>query len=176
MSTWLWKPAKSGFRMGGLATSPSGWENQNGETLQGLADNHSSTMAGINASYQIGRFSAETGFLNDVSNESDGGKFYLRGSFIVLAGNKFNLSITAKVEALDDDLVNYYYGVKGVETYIVDSSTNTSLGLIGTYSLSPNWKIIGAVSSTALGDEIAESPLMEEDNYNMALIGTTYSF
>lgn len=172
----LLQPDKNGFHLDKLTTSPSGWEKQNGETLQGLADTYNSTMTGINASYQIGRFSAETGFLNDISNESDGGKFYLRGSFIVLSSDKFNLSITAKVEALDDDLVDYYYGTKNREIYTSDSSTNATLGVIGTYSLNHQWKIIGAVSSTTLGDEIAESPLIEDNNYNMALIGTTYSF
>ena len=127
----------------------------------------------VNAAYINGRFSAQTGYLAD-NNEA--AKFFVQSTYVVFTNYKFNIAVTAKIEALDTKRVQNYYGVLSTNLNISDTSTNATLGLIGTYELSPKWTIIGALTSTALADDIADSPLIEHNKYNMALIGTSYSF
>ncbi|NQZ80351.1 MAG: MipA/OmpV family protein [Colwellia sp.] len=135
--------------------------------------NQTDTEKQVNAAYINGRFSAQTGYLID---QNEAAKFFVQSSYLVFTNYKLNITVTAKIEALDTERVQHYYGVINPNVYISDTNTNATLGLIGTYELSPKWTIIGALTSTALANDIADSPLIEHNKYNMALIGTTYSF
>lgn len=172
--TWFWNPNNNNFLAGRLPTIYQDFNHDGDSAFQEIISNNYSPIYTINASYRYGRFSAETGYLSDVSDGLDGSKFFIQSSFVVLTHENFNLSLTAKFEALDEALITHYYNNLGSNA--ADSSTNATLGLIGTYDLSPQWKIMGAVTSTTLGDEIAQSSLINDDKYNMALIGTTYYF
>lgn len=66
-------------------------------------------------------------------------------------------------------MVGYYYGID-------EATLNTTLGVIGTYKLSKNWTAIGAVTVTALGDEVSDSVISTDDKANVALLGAVYSF
>jgi outer membrane scaffolding protein for murein synthesis (MipA/OmpV family) len=195
VGAWFWTTKNSHFKVGGMITTHQWWEYDDAR----LRDNNNEgrlPLTGINAAYQNGRFSAETGILN---HESNGAKFFIKGAYIVAKTPNFSLELTAKIEALDDNLVEHYYGV---DSYGVDhigqknvgignshlnsqypsspfqgeSSENTSVGLTGSYSFSNNWTVTGSVTTTTLGEEIIASPLIKGVSRNMALIGTTYSF
>lgn len=172
--TWFWNPNNNNFLAGGLPTVYLDFNHKSDPIFQDVTINNYSPIYAINASYSYGRFRAETGYLSDLSDGFDGSKFFIQSSFVVLIHENFNLSLTAKFEALDEELVAHYYNT--LSSNSTDSSTNATLGLIGTYDLSPQWKIMGAVTSTTLGDEIVQSSLISDDKYNMALIGTTYYF
>lgn len=195
VGAWFWATKNSHFKVGGMITTHQWWEYDDAR----LRDSNTGgrlPLTGINAAYQNGRFSAETGILN---HESNGSKFFIRGAYIVAKTPHFSLELTAKIEALDDKLVEHYYGVDsyGVDNYGQknvnignshfnsqypsnpfqgESSENTSLGLTGRYSFSNNWTVTGSVTTTTLGEEITASPLINGVSRNMALIGTTYSF
>lgn len=177
LGAWAYK-ADNGFRVGGVIMQHKGWESGDGDLLDEYKDRDPSTMAGINAAYKTGMFSSEFGYVSDISDESEGAKFYAQASYTMLATPKYSLTVAAKVEALDEDLVKYYYSGNEAngDRYYADSTTNVTLALIGTYNISEKWKVIAAVSATSLGDEIEDSPLVEDDAYNMALLGATYSF
>lgn len=177
LGAWAYK-GDNGFRVGGVITQHKGWESSDGDLLENYKDRDASTMAGVNVAYAKGMFNSEAGYVVDVSDESDGAKFYAQATYTMLATPKYTLSIVAKVEALDDDLTEYYYSGFNEDNsiYVADAATNVTLGLIGTYNINKKWKVIAAVTATSLDDEIADSPLVEEDTHNIALIGASYSF
>ncbi len=168
LGAWLLK-SDNGFRFGGVVSHHAGWDSDDGDLLVGLEDRDASIMAGVNAAYSKGMFSSEIGYVTDVSDSSDGAKFYAQAGYTVLATPQYTLTLSAKVEALDKDMVEYYHLTK-------ESTVNATLSVIGTYKLSKKWTLMGLVSATSLGDEIADSPISEDDTHNMALIGATYSF
>lgn len=163
---WLYK-SDNGFRVGGLIASHRGYEKNDGKKL--VIDRDSSTMAGVNLAYNKGLFSAEVGYLTDVSDTSEGAKSYIQARYTFIANREYSLSAAAKIENLDEDIVDYYYGNS-------ESTTNTSLSLIGTYRLNEKWNLLGVITATSLGDEIADSPIVEDDSYNSIILGATYSF
>lgn len=168
---WLYKN-KNGFRFGGVVTSHSGYDKEdikNNELAEAWGDRDASFMAGVNAAYRYQKFNIEAGYVTDVSNNSEGGKFYASASYTVFADKQKTLTLNARLERLDEDMVNYYYGVD-------DATLNTTLGVIGTYKLSKNWTAIGALTVTALGDEVSDSVISSDDKANVALLGAVYSF
>lgn len=166
LGAWLLK-SESGFRLGGVIMSHAGYDKEDGDLL--IVDRDDSTMAGVNLAYSKGLFSTEVGFVKDVSDTSEGSKFYAQAQYTMVATPKYTVSVSAKLENWDEDLVGYYYG-----NY--ESASNASLALIGTYKLNDKWTLLGAVSATSLGDEISDSPIVEDDTYNGVLVGATYSF
>jgi len=172
LNTWFWNQNNQNLQIKKVATILQKDTNTYGDIRLGEYKYYN-TEEQVNAVYFNGRFSAQTGYLTE-NNEAS--KFFVQSSYIVFTNYKFNVAVTAKIETLDTELVQYYYGKIRPNQHISDTNTNATLGLIGTYELNSNWTIIGALTSTALADGIADSPLVEQNKYNMALIGTTYSF
>jgi outer membrane scaffolding protein for murein synthesis (MipA/OmpV family) len=169
LSQWFWQQNNQNLQIKNIGYAPQKVDNSYSSAAQITDD----TSEQVNAAYINGRFSANTGYLTE-NNEA--AKFFLQSSYVVFTNYKFNLTVTAKIEALDTERVQHYYGAISPELDISELNTNATLGLVGTYELSPKWTIIGSLTSTALADDIADSPLIERNKYNMALIGTTYSF
>ncbi len=171
LGAWLYKN-DNGFRFGGVVTSHSGYDKEdikNNELAQSWGDRDASFMAGLNVAYRYQKLNIEAGYVTDVSNNSEGAKFYTSASYTVFADKEKTLTLNARVERLDEDMVGYYYGID-------EATLNTTLGVIGTYKLSKNWTAIGAVTVTALGDEVSDSVISTDDNANVALLGAVYSF
>jgi len=172
LNSWFWDQNNQNLQIKNIGTLLPQQANINSD-INTEVYNQINPEKQVNAAYINGRFSAQTGYLTD-NNEA--AKFFVQSSYVVFTNYKFNIAVTAKIEALDTERVQNYYGVLSTNLNISDTSTNATLGLIGTYELSPKWTIIGALTSTALSDDIADSPLIENNKYNMALIGTSYSF
>lgn len=183
LGAWVYQ-ANYGVRLGGVITSHAGYDSD--DLPNYLKDNlvfkrDDSIMAGVNAEFKRGMFSVEAGIVTDVSSASKGEKSYIQASYTVLAKPKYSLTIMAKAEMLDSDMTEYYYNSFYDETsttpdYVAKSATNITLGAVGTYKINNKWTAMGAITATSLGDEIADSPLVENDSYNMVLVGATYSF
>ncbi len=166
---WLYK-SEQGLRLGALITTHRGIEQSDLPTeLSTYGKRDSSTLAGVNVGYQYGRFWSEIAALKDVSDASDGIKFHAQMGYMFVVTDDYTLSANAKVEHLDDDIIDYYYSQN-------ESVVNYSLSVVGTYKLTPKWTVIGSLSTTALADDISDSIIVENDNPTIALIGATYSF
>ena len=122
------------------------------------------------AQYINGRFSAKTGFLSKNSTYSNNSIFYLQSALVVLDSDYFNLSVAAR---LDEQQVNYL----NVNGSLFNKPIYTStLGIIGTYSLNKNWLVSGGVTTTAVNEKFIHGQIADQNQYNQAIIGTTYSF
>ncbi|GLX79150.1 hypothetical protein tinsulaeT_24900 [Thalassotalea insulae] len=137
-------------------------------------------LSGINARYSNGKFSATTGVFSHSDNLAENSRFYLQGAYQLFQNERFDLAVTAKVEAVDQDTINNYYGqqdnLQAHASLFTAQATNTTIGLVSTYSISKKWKIQGVISSTSLDSKIENSPLLDSDSIHMALIKTSYAF
>ncbi|REL28243.1 hypothetical protein DXX93_17820 [Thalassotalea euphylliae] len=118
--------------------------------------------------------SATTGSANEHSMA------YLQTSYVIASFRSLDIALSAKIEQLDTTTATYYYPIdpKQLATqYVIRKDiTSTTLGIIGNYQLTPNWSIIGALTTTTVGDETRLTTPSADDLAHMALIGATYSF
>lgn len=134
----------------------------------------------LNAGFSSGNFSAETGLISNSQNLLASSHFYLQGAYNIFDGERFNLSLTAKFEAINNDAINLYFGdsynLNADNSLFEQQATNATISLLSTYSINKKWKILGLISSTSLDKKIESSPLIDSNNIHVALIGTSYSF
>lgn len=170
---WFYQNKKATVWLGRLTST-------NSNLTDALNNNTTSNAKGLNAALNYGRLSMETALITENSNIEDSGKFYLQGTYTLIQQSSFNIAITAKVETLSENNVNYYFGnnsqLEQGQSLMDYQAKNTTLGLIGTYEVTPKWTVIGAFTSTMLDKDIKQSPLVNNGNVNIALIGTSYSF
>jgi len=122
------------------------------------------------AQYNNGIFSAKTGFFSDNSTPINNNIFYLQSSLIVLNSHPFNLAVAAR---FDEQQVNYV----NFNGTVFDKPIYTStLGIIGTYALNKNWYVSGAITATSVNEKFINGQVADQNQYNQAVIGTTYSF
>jgi len=179
---WFWKPANTDLRFGALVKSRRGWDDSDDKRLQGMGERDDSIEAGLNMAWRYDRADVELGYLTDVSDKSDGDSAFINFGYNFMQSQAFVLRGQLNFEYLDDDVTNYYWGVPGSKAtasrpkYSPDEAWNTSVGLIGTYSMTESWVLMGGAIYTMLGDEIDDSPIVKEDNYTTAFIGVGWKF
>lgn len=122
------------------------------------------------ALYSNGRFSAKTGFFSGNDTQSNHNVFYLQSSLIVLNSRLFNLAVAARFDEQQITFLNLNGSVFDKPIY------TSTVGIIGTYALNKNWKISGAFTATAVNEKFINGQVAEQNQYNQALFGTTYSF
>ncbi len=143
----------------------------------------SANNAEIKAGYQKGRFSAETGLVQEESNFNTGERIYVKGSFAVLSHENFTLSVTARFETLNANLSEKYFSQtnftqpKILETSEINSPTgevfNSTLGIVGKYSLNQRWSVVGSFTASSYNVEATDQSFVD---HNLAIIGTHYAF
>jgi len=132
--------------------------------------------ANISAGYQYGRFTAETGLIRELNALNSGDRVYLKGSIMVMNKENFTLSLSAKVEALNNNLTTAYQDPVfklPLETTTNNEMLNSSLGITGKYSLTKQWSVIGSFTSSYYNNGMPSNALIDN---NLAIIGTRYSF
>ncbi|MEW6990212.1 MipA/OmpV family protein [Colwelliaceae bacterium 6441] len=134
----------------------------------------------LDFTYSNGRFSAQTGITSNSGDILSSGKLYFQGAYSIFNEQNLVISLTAKVEALGEKSVNRYFGENSLTSnnsiFQQHQATNTTLGIVSTYAINKHWKILGMISATNLDNKIESSPLIDNNNLHMALIGTSYSF
>lgn len=114
---------------------------------------------------------------SEVSNWS---KYYFQGAVTLHQYNKFNLSLMANIEQLNNfhalNFVNNNYQTSYVESLSMSNETelNYSYGLVGRYSINSTWQFSGGFIHAQAFNEPNSNAWYS--NKSMALIGTTYSF
>ncbi len=134
-------------------------------------------IVGGSAGVTLGRFSAETGIIEHEEELTNNKQYFLQGTYVVVQKERLSIAFLAKIEAFERQKNQFhsYHDLLQLEPPTSSKSTNATLGLIGSYSLSPQWAIVGAITSTQ-ADNIAPVAFADEDTNHSALLGTTYSF
>jgi len=79
-------------------------------------------------------------------------------------------------------VVDYYYGVRPSENaywseqYQAKSGWDKGAEMTARYILTDNWDLLLAVRYTLIADEIAASPLLDQDYSSTYFIGAAYRF
>lgn len=173
---WFWKPNEN-LRVGALIKLRAGaWEDDD-DSIEDLGPLPASfdepdmqAEPGVNVLYQAGKVKVEFQLLSgeDVNAVA-------KVDFRAYQSEKTTITLQFEVEALGEDTVNYnWYGdTSGAD---VDAATNTSLALIGTYSLNKEWGLIYGAKTTTLDEEIEDSPIGDDDTYTIGFFGATWAF
>ena len=178
---WFYKPSET-FRVGALVKlRPGAWEDDD-DSLEDLAlarpasfdEPDAQAEAGVNFLVQSGKVEFEGQFL---SGEDINVNLSLK--YHLIRSKESTLTVAFEAESLGEDTVLYnWYGDDDAfdVNSSLDSATNTSLSLIGTYSLNAEWKLLYGVKATSLDDAIKDSPIGDEDNYNLGFLGAAWVF
>ena len=173
---WFWKP-NDNLRVGAVAQiRMQAWDKDNGHINDvkplpnGFDDPDTGVEPGVNVRYKMDKFTAEA---QVTSGEDINALLELK--YNLMKSDKFVLTAGLGVEYLGEDEVNYqWYGDKG--SLNNDSATNLSLGLNAVQTLTPSWKLLYGVKTTALDDEIDDSPVGQDDTYTVISVGAAWSF
>lgn len=133
----------------------------------------------MSGKYHSQYISIEVGVIqsDQLSNWS---KYYFQSALTLRQYDKFNLSLMANIEQLNNFhslyLLNKKYHVSLAENFAENNETelNYSYGLIGSYSVNSTWQFSGGIIHAQALNEPNSNTWYS--NSNMALIGTTYSF
>ncbi len=172
----LWRAQKSSLNLADMINNRFDWQKNGQEDsvafvlLQQTTYNETLSSSAL---YNYGGFSAETGFVNDNSEQSSGTKFYLQSSLVILNNQHFNIAVSARLDSLDKQNINYF---NTNNSFLYEPSFSSTLGIVGSYSLTKKWTLTGAVTATAVNENALENQTFNSKRYNMAVIGTTYSF
>lgn len=162
-----------------------GYEQEDSNFLQGMDDRQWTLEMGGSLSRisTMGKITAD--FAADILNEHKG--YELRLYYSYDFRNIFKISALTVTPNLglayrSRQLNDYYYGVSASEAiagrpkYNVGDSTGLMSGLRANYKLSEKLSLMGLISFEWLGDEIRNSPIVDEDYIESFLLGITYKF
>jgi outer membrane protein len=121
----------------------------------------------------------------DVSNNSESDTLALTLEIPVYEGSTgFSISTSLSANWMDSNYVNYYYGISGSQIdnsvgrtkYEASSATNYGIAIEAMYPINDQWVVVGGLSHTVLADEISDSPLIDSDFQDEAMLMVIYQF
>ena len=127
---------------------------------------------------KVGQFDAS--WVTDVLDRSDGSEFELGYTALFRAGG-FTFVPNLSVKFQDEDVVDYYYGVRPDEAtaarpaYRGDSAVVPELSVTAMRELSPQWTLYARIGHAWLPSEITDSPIVDDDNRTVLGIGVGWS-
>lgn len=149
-----------------------------------IDDLHKRKMAalvGFEYIYDYEYLSLGVQVLQDVSSVHDGMQVRLAiSSFIERERSAYSFSLGA--EWKDGDTLDYYYGVRSNEVsdqrlaYRVDPGFSYYAKFDWRYRISKKWELRSTVHHRRFGEEIKNSPLVEDDHSTAVFIGGAYHF
>ena len=80
------------------------------------------------------------------------------------------------------EVVNYFYGVNTVDAtlslpaYQTGAVNNIQLSVLGLREINENWSFVGNIQNEFYGDEISNSPIVEDDQRLSVFAGFLYKF
>lgn len=173
----MWLSAIGALRLQGYKADDS-------VTFKGMDDRKIGFDLGASANFydqQIGLLSLE--WLTDVTGKSKGDEVTAAWSY-PFEGKSLTITPSLFWRWQSADLVNYYYGVKEKEAvgnrvaYSPKSTSNLGAAISLNYPLSESTSLFSGVSAYSLGNEIKNSPLVDDGKrlgYS-ASIGLVYKF
>lgn len=135
------------------------------------------TEAVVNLGITYGWLSLDAS--RDVSNNSQSDSLSLSADIpIYHANNGLDIAASASIDWYDSHYVNYYYGVAGKQIdnsvgrvgYETGAAVNFGLGIRALVPISERWSMTGIISRTKLDNDIANSPLVDANYQDTAVL------
>jgi outer membrane protein len=158
-----------------------GYESDDSRALEGMNDRDGSLDAGLEAQYRADFGELTVSAVTDTLENHSGEEVALRYGYPLRVGRG---RVTPFLEAswLSEDLVDYYYGVRGDEAlaerpvYRPGSTTNVTLGVSGSWLFSRRHLVFLNGGYQWLGSEIENSPIIDSDTGASVILGWVYTF
>ncbi|MEW8560890.1 MAG: MipA/OmpV family protein, partial [Candidatus Thiodiazotropha sp.] len=131
--------------------------------------------------WQTGFGELNAQLLADVSDTSDGQEVILSYAYPFSHG-KWSLRPELGISWQSSDLTDYYFGVDADEAtarravYEADSAVTPFAGIEFEYAFDQRIDLVGGVGVGRLGDEISDSPIVDERNLAGGYLGLSYRF
>ncbi|MDE1164714.1 MAG: MipA/OmpV family protein [Pseudomonas sp.] len=169
------------FRLQARYGLGDGYDASDSDDLAGMHDRDPGVWLGGSAIWDspIAQFSAQ--WLGDVSGNSDGQTFKLAVQRRFRA-NAFDFTPRLAAVRVNDQYVDYYYGVRASEATAVrsaydgEATVNLEAGLRTGYRLDEHQHLYLDLSVTRLGDEIKDSPIIDRSTQSSARLWYLYRF
>jgi outer membrane protein len=181
---WLFDSEEKVVRIG-IAVEPRfGWEAKDGTRVEGMERRDFSLEAGPNVQLRtpIGVFNAN--FYQDLTGASNGQTAqvqFVRPLTRLQGSGALRLNGVVGAQWFAASTNDYYFGVRPTEVsanrpaYTAGATTNLQLGVNGLYLLRSGSVLFGVVGNW-LGDEAAESPIVETRFQPIAYLGYGVNF
>lgn len=120
-------------------------------------------------------------YTHDMFNVHNGSEAQIKWTY-VWHPNRWIIDLSLVFDWKSEKVVDYYYGVRPSENaywseqYQADSGWNQGAEVTARYILTDNWDLLLAVRYTQIADEIAASPLLDEDYSSTYFVGAAYRF
>lgn len=179
---WLMDSDDKRLRFGLATQARFGWDADDGKLTRGMRDRDFSIDLGPALRWQTdyGTFNAQWGF--DVGGASNGQTVDLQFIKSLYRKNAFKLNGSVGVAWNNHQFNDYYFGVNANEAtqmrpaYSAGSSVEYRVGLNGSYMVGNNNYLLFGSSVTRLGDQQADSPIVETRMQPFAYVGYSISY
>lgn len=146
-----------------------------------VEDREQSLDGGLEAGYAGDWGEVSLSWVTDTIDKHNGEELDFSYRYTWNSG-KWTFSPFASYLYQDSDLVSYYYGVSDAESredlpvYSPGSTTFWRAGFNASYAWSKRMRVFANFSYDRLGDEVVDSPLVDEDDIHSAMVGFAYGF
>jgi outer membrane protein len=146
----------------------SGFDESDSDVFAGMDDREFSMDAGLGIGYQVDNWKLELASLHDILNRSDGNEVTLEFGRVFRTGPLF-IEPKIGLSYLDDNHVDYYYGVAGDEAtagrpaFEGEASLNTTLSVSFVTPIYFNGLTRIAIQNTWFDPNITDSPLTDSN-------------
>lgn len=136
---------------------------------------------GLEAFYYARLGFLKLAYAHDMFNVHNGDTAHVSWNYN-MAVNQWVFDLALRADWKSAKVIQYYYGVRQSENsywsqqYQASSAWNTGMELTTRYIINEQWNILMAYRYTALSDEIADSPLVNQDNSQSYFVGAAYRF
>lgn len=147
--------------------------------LQHLPDLHYPLSAFVSAQYisPIGLFKVQHD--NEINNKHNGhSSSFSYAAAIRPAGWLIMPKLTYTIHS--NEVVNYFYGVPDeyasaeIPAYRAQSGDSYQLSILGLRQINPKWSFLANIQNEFYGDEIGDSPIVEDDQRLSLFVGFLY--
>lgn len=179
---WLLDSEDKRLRFGLSTQARFGWDADDGRLTKGMKDRDFTFDLGPTLRWQtdFGTFNAQWGF--DVGGASNGQTVDLQYIKSLYRTTALKLNGSVGVTWNDRKFNDYYFGVGANETtatrpaYNASSGTEFRVGLNGAYTLRPDHFLLFGGAITRLGNQQANSPIVETRMQPFAYVGYTIAY
>jgi MipA family protein len=179
---WLLDSDDKRLRLGLSAQAKFGWDAGDGRLTRGMRDRDFTVEIGPALRWQtdFGTINAQWGL--DAGGASNGQTVDLQFIKNLYRDNAFKLNGSVGLTWSDRKFNNYYFGVNASEAlpsrpeYSASSSVEYKAGLNGSYRVGTNHYILFGASVTRLGDQQANSPIVETRLQPFAYLGYSIAY
>jgi outer membrane protein len=162
-----------------------GYDDDESRALNGMDDRERTYELGLECSRAFDWGTLSACIMTDICGEHKGQEVrltYKRKFDDILNFENLDLTPRIGVNWRSKQLNDYYYGVEGNEAtvgrpeYHAGSSTGMLAGLRLDYPVGKKWNLFGSVNVEWLGNEITDSPIVNEHTIMSFMVGAMYQF